>query len=103
MTQRGGALPESDHGGCYLARQVSSGVPADPLAVYPKDPEAAGASVPFQPTSSTDTDVPVWVSLPFHSELIVWSPGLVQVTVQPFSRAVPVLVTVTSAWKPPCQ
>ena len=87
----------------YLARQVSSGVLAEPLAVYPKDPEVPGARVPFQPTSSTETAVPDWVSLPFHSELIMWSPGLVQVTVQPFNRAAPVLATVTSAWNPPCQ
>ena len=46
------------------------------------------------------TAVPDWVTVAFQELAIVWEPGQVQVTVQPAVAEVPVLVTVTVAWKP---
>ena len=39
----------------------------------------------------------------FHRLVISWSPGKVQVSFHPLMLLVPVLVTVTCAWKPVLQ
>lgn len=41
-----------------------------------------------------------WTKVAFQRLVICWSPGKVQVSVQPLIGAVPVLVTTTCAWKP---
>ena len=51
----------------------------------------------------TATLEPLLVSVPFHTWVMVWPLGNVQLTVQPLSGAVPVFVTVTEPWKPPPQ
>ena len=44
---------------------------------------------------------PVWLAVPFQALVMCWSPGKVNFSVQPLSAAVPVLVIVTLAVKPP--
>ena len=44
---------------------------------------------------------PVWVTCAFHALVIFWSPGYVNVAVQPAHALVPVLLSVTFAVKPP--
>jgi hypothetical protein len=46
---------------------------------------------------------PDWLNVAFHRLEIFWSPGNVQVSVQPPIGAVPVSVSVTCAWNPPGQ
>src|SRR5512138_3216114 len=69
----------------------------------PNDVLAPGLTVPLYDTFLTVTPLPLTLSAPFQSWLIVCPAGSVQRTVQPFSGAEPLSVTATSAWKPPCQ
>lgn len=48
-----------------------------------------------------DTPSPLWVTTPFHQLVIFWSPGKVNVSVQPLIADVPPLLIVTLATKPP--
>ena len=43
----------------------------------------------------------LWVSVAFHALVTFWSPPKVNVTVQPVSALLPVLVTVTPPTNPP--
>lgn len=67
----------------------------------PKEAEAPGATVPFQPAFFAVTAVPVWAKLAFHICPTVWPGPKVQPSVQPVQGVVEVLAKVTSAWKPP--
>ena len=49
------------------------------------------------------TEVPVWVAVAFQALVIFWSPGNVHFSVQPWVAAVPLFVTTTWPWNPPCQ
>ncbi|REH46964.1 hypothetical protein BCF44_106128 [Kutzneria buriramensis] len=46
---------------------------------------------------------PDWVTVAFHELATVWLPGNLPLTVQELIGAVPLLVTVTLAWKQPGQ
>ena len=46
---------------------------------------------------------PDWAEVPFQRSVICWSPGNAQVSVHGLIVPVPVLVSVTCAWKPPLQ
>ena len=48
-----------------------------------------------------DAADPVWVTVAFQALVTFWSPGKVQVSVQPLIGVVPVLVTVRFAVNPP--
>src|SRR5690606_1318566 len=76
---------------------------AVPGAVEPMKPKLAvppGAMVPFQPASRAVTSAPVWVTSAFHACAICWLPGKDHVSSQPLIVLSPVLVIVTSLWKP---
>src|SRR6478672_9451117 len=49
---------------------------------------------------ATETVVPVWVAVPFHSCVTVWLPGQVQLSVQPFTAVVLVFWMLSATWNP---
>ncbi len=71
-------------------------VPWKPSVVFPP-----GASEPFQLRLVAVTAVPLWVTVALHDEVIRWSPGKLNRSVQPEMAVEPVLVTVAWATKPP--
>ncbi|CAM5344840.1 hypothetical protein SVIOM342S_09191 [Streptomyces violaceorubidus] len=83
------------------ANEGGSAFASDQLPVKPKLTEAPGATPAFQETFRTVTAVPDWAGSAFHIRVTFWSPGNDQPRDQPFQAEVPVLVTRTSAWKPP--
>jgi hypothetical protein len=70
-------------------------VPLNPKLAVPPVPRA-----PFQSTLLTVTAEPDWLSVPFHSWVMVWPAPKVQASRQPLSGS-PRLVTVTLAPNPP--
>src|SRR5690242_8845006 len=48
------------------------------------------------------TAAPLWLTVAFHAWVTACPLAKLNVTVQPDSAAVPLSVTVTVAWKPPC-
>src|ERR1041384_8733833 len=48
----------------------------------------------------TETPVPVWVAVPYHSCETCWLPGKVQVSVQPLIAVVPVFWMLSPTWNP---
>jgi hypothetical protein len=83
--------------------QVGAGVLAAPFPVKPKVVEALVATVRFQFALRTVATDPPGVYVPFHRLLMLCPVASGHDTVQPLSADVPVLVTLTSAWKPPDQ
>jgi hypothetical protein len=73
-------------------------LPRKPNPAVPPAP-----SEPFQPTFAAVTAAPLDVTVAFHAWVIVCPLGNAQVTRQPEMALLPVLVTVTSPWKPPGQ
>lgn len=89
-------------GARYGLVQVGAGAGvAEPLPVRPNEVLACAATVPLYGALVTVTLLPLTVSVPFQSWLIVCPLGSVQRTVQAFMVAASLLVTVTSAWNPP--
>jgi hypothetical protein len=73
-----------------------------PLAVNPIVTEAPAASDGAQLGAAAVNVVPDCVTVAFHPFCSVTPEGTVQVAVHGLTTAVPVLRTVTEAWKPPC-
>lgn len=73
-----------------------------PLAVKPIVTDALGARVGELLGALAVHVVAFAVTVAFHPLPRVTPDGMVQVTAQLFQGDVPVLVTVSAAWKPPC-
>jgi hypothetical protein len=73
------------------------------VPVKPTVTDACGEIVASKDSSAAVTVAPDWVYVASHMVLICWSPGNVQVRAQLLIAPVPVLSTVTWAWKPPVQ
>ncbi len=89
--------------GGYELVQLTLGTELEPLPMNPNDAVPLGLSEPFQLTFLTETLDPLLVSVPFQTCVTSWPLPRVQETVQPPIALDPLLVTVTSAWKPPLQ
>src|SRR5206468_295055 len=87
---------------CYGLVQVTVGVVGEPLPRKPNAVDPLAPTEPFQLTFRTVTDVPLTLSVPFHSWLIVCPLARVQRAVHPLTADVPAR-TVTSPWNPPGQ
>ena len=74
-----------------------------PFAVKPIVTDAPGASAGAQLGAAAVTVVPDWVTVAFQPLASVTPGGQVQVARHGLTAPLPVLVTVTSPWKPPCQ
>lgn len=81
--------------------QVSGTGAGLPLARKPHVVWAAGFRAPFQLAFRAVTVVPLGVRSAPQAWVIRWPSGRVNRTIQPPIGAVPVLVTLTSPWKPP--
>src|SRR5690606_30918264 len=72
------------------------GVPRKPRLTWPP----LALMFKFQDSFRTVTFGPDWLSMPFHSWVIVWPDGKDDASSQPLIFALLLLVTVISAWKP---
>src|SRR5690606_28931975 len=72
------------------------------VARNPMFAPAPGARLPFQVSLCTVTPAPTWSSCPPQYWVTCWPSVKVNATSQPVIGEVPVLVTLTSAWNPPC-
>ena len=82
---------------------TAPGAAAGPFAVKPIVTDAPGASAGAQPGAAAVTVVPACVTVAFQPLASVVPAGHVQVARHGLSAPPPVLVTVSSPWKPPCQ
>src|SRR6185437_8426541 len=95
--QRSGSMRAS----CQTPQQLTAGVGVEgPLPRKPSVVDAPGASAPFQAALRKVATAPLWLTVEFHACVTVWLPGNVMRTAHPLTGAGPVLVTVTSPWKP---